>query len=310
MVMMKKLSPNFIELTQDACLKAFWRKRALRAFLKQHYISDSQLASWAEDESKRDFLACLFDALIGVKDNRGYAVILNMARSLAEMKHFPDLENWEDSSEKISNAHKAIARLKSQVDKLSEQVRDEKDSREWRKRAAEDRERQVASQRTLQSIEEELKKLLTKAGTQEGGYAFEDWFYKLVAYAEMVARRPYKDPDGRQIDGSVTLDGTTFLVEAKFTADPIGSQDIDIFLGKISRKADNTMGIMVSIAGFNQNAIKNASRDRTPLLLMDYSHIFNVILPGIMPLPEVIQRIWRHAAQTGESYLSVTNFSG
>lgn len=310
MVMMKKLSPSFIELTQDACLKAFWRKRALRAFLKQHHISENQLASWAEDESKRDFLARLFDALIGVKDNKGYAVILNMARSLAEMKHFPDLENWEDSSEKISNAHKAIARLKSQVDKLNEQVRDEKESREWRKRAAEDRERQVASQKTLQSLEEELKELLTKVGTQEGGYAFEEWFYKLVAYAEMVARCPYKDPDGRQIDGSVTLDGTTFLVEAKFTGDPIGSQDIDIFLSKIARKADNTMGIMVSLAGFNENAIKNASRDRTPLLLMDYSHIFNVILPGIMPLPEVIQRIWRHASQTGESYLSVTNFSG
>lgn len=218
MVMMKKLSPPFIELTQDACLKAFWRRRALRAFLKQHHISDSQLASWAEDESKRDFLARLFDALIGVKDNKGYTVILSMARSLAEMKHFPDLENWEDSSEKISNAHKAIARLKSQVDELNEQVRDEKESREWRKRAAEDRERQVASQRTLRSLEEELKELLTKVGTQEGGYAFEKWFYKLVAYAEMVARPPYKDPDGRQIDGSVTLDGTTFLMEAKFTA--------------------------------------------------------------------------------------------
>ncbi|MBM1002385.1 MAG: restriction endonuclease [Desulfofustis sp. PB-SRB1] len=308
--MLKKLSPSFIELTQDACLKAFWRKRALRAFLKQHQISDNQLASWAEDESKRDFLARLFDALIGVKDNRGFAVILNMARSLAEMKHFPDLENWEDSSEKISNAHKAIARLKSQVDKLNEQVRDENESREWRKRAAEDRERQVASQKTLLSLEEELKQLLPRVGTQEGGYAFEEWFYKLVAYAEMVARRPYKDPNGRQIDGSVTLDGTTFLVEVKFTVDPIGSQDIDILLSKIARKADNTMGIMISLAGFNENAIKNASRDRTPLLLMDYSHIFNVILPGIMPLPEVIQRIWRHASQTGESYLSVTNFSG
>ncbi|GAG16223.1 unnamed protein product, partial [marine sediment metagenome] len=40
-LMSKKLTPNFIQLTQDACLKAFWRKRALRTFLKQHGISDN-----------------------------------------------------------------------------------------------------------------------------------------------------------------------------------------------------------------------------------------------------------------------------
>jgi len=308
--MKKKLSPNFITLTQDACLKAFWRRRALRSFLKQHPISDHQLSSWAEDESKRDFLARLFDALAGEEDNNGYVVILNIAKSLAEMNHFPDLENWEDTAEKVSNAHKAIERLKIQVEKINELERNEKESIEWRRRAAEERERQATSQRTLESLEEELKELLTKAGTQEGGYAFEVWFFKLVNYAEMVARLPYKDRDGRQIDGALTLEGTTFLVEVKFTSAPIGSQEIDVFLSKIVRKADNTMGIMISIAGFNENAINTASRDRTPLLLMDYSHLFNVILRGSMTLPEVIQRIWRHAAQTGQAYLSVDGFSG
>ena len=99
MALMKKLAPYFVDLTKDACLKAFWRRRALHTFLIQHKISDAQLATWAQDESKREYLNRLFESLIKITDNSGYAIILDMARSLVEMKSFPDLENWEDSSE-------------------------------------------------------------------------------------------------------------------------------------------------------------------------------------------------------------------
>ena len=43
MALMKKLTPYFVDLTKDACLKAFWRRRALHTFLIQHKISDAQL---------------------------------------------------------------------------------------------------------------------------------------------------------------------------------------------------------------------------------------------------------------------------
>ena len=36
----KKLPSYFIELTKDALLKAFWRKKALRRFLLQHNIAE------------------------------------------------------------------------------------------------------------------------------------------------------------------------------------------------------------------------------------------------------------------------------
>ena len=309
MALMKKLAPYFVDLTKDACLKAFWRRRALRTFLIQHKISDAQLATWAQDESKREYLNRLFESLIKITDNSGYSVILDMARSLVEMKSFPDLENWEDSSEKISNAQKAVARLKSEVDKLNKHVQNEKEIQIKRQKAQEQRLQNIHVMQTLEKLQTQLDKLVIKQGTQKAGYEFEKWFYDLVDFFEVQSRRPYKDPNGRQIDGSITIDGTTFLIETKFTANKIGSEGIDIFLSKINRKADNTMGIMLSMAGFNDNAIKNASRDRTPLLLMDYSHIYNLILPQLMSLTEVIQRIWRNASQTGHSFLAVNNFS-
>ena len=68
------------------------------------------------------------------------------------------------------------------------------------------------------------------------------------------------------------------------------------------------MGILISMPGLTSGAIKTASRDRTPIILIDYSHIYNLILAGRMSLPDVIRRVKRHASQTGEAYLSVTDF--
>lgn len=306
--MNKKLAPNFIQLTQDACLKAFWTKSALRLFLQQHQIPDSSLATW-HDERKRVFLSRLFTDLIKINDNTGHTIILEIARSLTEMKHFPDLEGWEDSSVKISSANKAVARLSSEMDKLKEQVQDKKEVERRRKVAEGVRLAGIASRQTLEKLVQQLNTLAFQQGTQEAGYDFEQWFYQLATYFELDARPPYK-VDGRQIDGSLTLDGTTFLIETKFTKEQTGVPDIDSFMNKITRKADNTMGIFVSMSGFSSIAIQEASRDRTPMLLMDFSHIYNLILASRMSLPDVIRRIKRHASQTGEAFLTVSDFSG
>ncbi|MFQ5499708.1 MAG: hypothetical protein ACE5FH_08545, partial [Candidatus Zixiibacteriota bacterium] len=166
--MRKKLAPAFIELTQDACLKAFWRKRALKLFLQQHNISEATLAMLYEDENKRDFLHRLFQELLQVDDNSGYVAILEIARSLAEMKHFPDLENWEDSAEKISAARRAIARLKSEVDQLNKQVRDTREQERFRKEAQERQQKVIAAKQSLQKLSDNLNELATQQGTQKG----------------------------------------------------------------------------------------------------------------------------------------------
>jgi hypothetical protein len=71
----------------------------------------------------------------------------------------------------------------------------------------------------------------------EGGYDFQDWFY----------------------DGSLTLDGTTHLNELKFAVAQADATDIDSLRAKVDDKADNTMGIMISMSGYSSVAI---SRDR------------------------------------------------
>lgn len=303
--MSKRLSPAFVELTQDALLKAFWYKPSLRLFLQQQGISDRALAQWHSDQSKRDFVLWLWPQL--VKDEKGQNAILSMARSLAEMKHFPDLERKEDTMIRIPEAKETIARLCEAVIAINSTINETKEAERRRKTAQEEMAVRTAAQQSIEKLQNRLTEITPQLGTQLGGYAFERWFYDLAIYFELDARTGYK-AEGRQIDGAITIEGTTFLLETKFTNEPVGSSDIDTFMAKIESKADNTMGLLVSISGFNDGAKRSASKQKTPMLLLDHSHIYNLILRGVMTLPQVISRIKRHASQTGSSYLGATEF--
>jgi len=303
--MNKRLTPSFIELTHDALLKAFWYKPTLRLFLQQHGVKGSVLAQWHSDQSKRDYVDWLWPQL--VKTDRGHEAILDMARSLAEMNHFPDLERKEDTKVRIPEAKEAIARLKEQVKKINATIEESIEAAERRKVAREEMSKRLAAQQSLVKLQEQLSAMTPQLGTRDGGYAFERWFYDLAIYFELDGRPGYK-ADGRQIDGAITIEGTTFLLETKFTKEPIGSPDVDTFMAKIESKSDNTMGLFVSISGFNDGAIKAASKPKTPMLLLDHSHIFNLILRGVMRLPQVVSRIKRHASQTGRAHLPASDF--
>jgi hypothetical protein len=295
-----------MELVYDACLKSFWRKIALARFLRQCGISESFLGGWASDESKRDFLDRLFAALPATENGR--AGLLRISKLVMEQRSFPDLQNWEDSAQKIKDAHDAVTRLRIHHEKQEEVLHSEKASRRAREDFKERQDEITRSQKSLESLAASLNDLGQRLGSQEAGYAFQDWFYDLLDFSEVSNRKPYVH-GGRQIDGSLTVSGTTYLVELKFTIDQAGAPDIDTFYKKVTTKADNTMGIMVSISGYSTVAMREASGDRTPLLLLDHGHLY-LVLGGVMGLVDVIERIRRHASQTGEAYLAVGDFSG
>ncbi|WP_423855711.1 restriction endonuclease [Acinetobacter guillouiae] len=157
-----------------------------------------------------------------------------------------------------------------------------------------------------EALQDELLDISKDIGTQKAGYDFESWFYKLLDYAEIINRRPYKI-DGRQIDGSLTLDGTTYLVELKFTKNQSSAEAIDSFKAKVDKMADNTMGIFVSMSGYSRQAIKEASGRKTTLILLESSHLF-LFLQGITSFEDIIRRCRRHVSQTAEALLTVDKF--
>lgn len=302
-----KVTPRLIELTYEATLKSYWRKEALRKFLRGAHVTESHLSTWVlAEESKRQFLDRTFHKLQG--SDRGKALICQMAKYLSEQTTFPDLENWEDSGVKIAEAKGAVRELQKYLAAQEEELRSDKDREEAKKRAREERRAIQRSQTDKFKLQQRLDGLHASVGTQEGGYAFQDWFYDLLEYCEIQNRRPFMS-NGRQIDGSMTLEGTTYLVELKFTAKQADATDIDSLRSKVDDKADNTMGVMVSISGYSSVAITQASGRKTTLLLLDARHLY-LFLSGVLSFKEVVTRLRRHASQTGEAYLGAEQFHG
>jgi hypothetical protein len=207
---------------------------------------------------------------------------------------------------RIRNAKKAISDLNEYRRHQRERAQELKEERLDRERGRKAREEAMARQHNLDGLNTRLDGLAARVGSQDAGYEFEKWFYDLMDYFEVDNRRPYKI-DGRQIDGSVTVEGTTYLVELKFTSNQSDAPDIDSFKNKVVTKADNTMGIMVSISGYSRIAIKEASRDKTPLLLLDFKHLY-FLFTGSLRFAEMVARVRRHSSQTGQAYLPVEEF--
>lgn len=304
--MAAKTTPRLIELTYEAALKSYWRKEALRKFLRASHIAETHLATWGPEESKRDFLDRTFQKLQAT--DRSKALVFEMARSLSEQTTFPDLRNWEDSSQKIAEATKSVSELKEYLKVQDEEIRNEREREEAKARAREERSRIRRSLTDKSKLQERLDALHPAVGTQKGGYDFQDWFYDLLDYSEIQNRRPYVS-NGRQIDGSLTHEGTTYLVELKFTSEQADATDIDSLRSKVDDKADNTMGIMVSISGYSSVAIVGASGRQSKLLVLDATHLY-LFLSGALSFGEIVSRVRRHASQTAEAYLPVAKFSG
>jgi hypothetical protein len=304
-LMAEKLPSHFVELVQDALLKSYWRRKAFRNALRRNGVAENFLATWAEEESKRQLLDRLIPALEAAA--KGPSVIKQLAVHLADQVSFPDLTGWSDETEKIKAAKAAVLALKTYIERERSTAELEKTRQVIREEAASRRAQKIASEQDLAKLQSRITDLHSKVGSQEGGYAFEDWFYDLVQFFDLEHRKPYKTA-GRQIDGSVTFEGTTYLVELKFTSSQVGAPDIDTFLAKVNNKADNTMGIFISMAGYSPVAISEASKPRTPLLLMDAAHVF-LVLQGLWELPELISRLRQHASQTSEAYLQATQLS-
>ena len=299
------LLPHFIDLVQDALLKSFWRKNSLVVFLRRHKISATFLAGWQETETKRAFVARLLPQL--ESQEKGNQILKQMAASLVDQQKFPDLEGWEDTSQKIAAATEAVKALREYLASHKKRAEEEEARQEIRQMARERLQETIARRQTLEKLSDRLKELSKQLGTQAAGYEFQNWFYDLVVYFEMTHRRPYVS-GGRQIDGSLDVEGTTYLAELKFTEAQAGAPDIDTFLAKVNDKADNTMGIMISMSGYSSTAIKQASGRKSPLLLMDFSHVY-LVLGGIWSLPEVIGRLRRHASQTAVAFLPASDFA-
>ncbi|MFZ2961289.1 MAG: hypothetical protein WA705_30810 [Candidatus Ozemobacteraceae bacterium] len=301
-----EVTPELIELAFNALLTSYWRKPAVTKFLRSCGVAERDVIFLNPQETKRQSLDRLFPKL--QETDCGLGIIARIALELSQKRTFQDLEDWEDKDLKIERAKRAVSCLNEHL--ATQENRQKKEE----VRASEQQEQHTIAIHIAKAVNDldklrtRLDELLTRLGTQQAGYDFQDWFYEMMDYNDIDNRRPFNH-DGRQIDGSITVADATYIVELKFTAQQSGAAVIDSLLAKVNTKADNTMGVMVSVSGYSGPAVKGASFARTPILLMEFNHL-NLQLVGGLSFQEIISRLRRHASQTGEAFLSASHLTG
>lgn len=108
----------------------------------------------------------------------------------------------------------------------------------------------------------------TEYTPQQRGYKLENLFCDLLQLNELSYSRPYKTPDGEQIDGHFVYEKFDYLIESKWENTPIKQKDLSIFDGKIKGKAQSTRGLFLAANGFDENTVIKFSGDSPRIILI------------------------------------------
>jgi hypothetical protein len=137
---------------------------------------------------------------------------------------------------------------------------------------------------------------------QPRGFAFEKYLKQLFDVFGLEARSAFRIV-GEQIDGSFLLGEETYLLEAKWHNEQTGIGDLHAFHGKIEQKAAWARGLFVSYIGFSDQGLQAFGRGKRVICLdgADLAEAFSRELP----LPEVLNRKVRRAAETAAAFMRV-----
>ncbi|MFL6136200.1 MAG: restriction endonuclease [Frankiaceae bacterium] len=285
---------------KEALTLAFWYKSDLRPFLVSCLSNKQLIAQLDWDNYKRVVVGQLVDVLSS-EQHLYFDDLLNLLLATADIADPAHLRRLDDGEKKYADALAALRALRQQVEPYRK-------LREVEEQAAKRRQEQRARAEMQRSMTEKLDQLratfygLVSEPPQQRGYSLEKLLNELFALFDIDAKAPFRIV-GEQIDGAFTLEGTEFLLEAKWQAGKTGVADLDSFAGKIGRKLDNTLGLFVSMNGYQDSAIDVHSRGRPVMILMDGADL-SAVLEGRIALPELLVRKRQHAAHTGEVFLS------
>lgn len=139
---------------------------------------------------------------------------------------------------------------------------------------------------------------------QRRGYAFERFLTDLFRAYGLQPNGPFR-LTGEQIDGSFKFDGEFYLLEAKWQGPRTPAADLRNFHGKVQEKAAWARGLFISNSGFTDDGLLAFGRAKS-IICMDGYDMWSM-LNNRIPLPEVLERKVRHAAERGEVFCKVSD---
>lgn len=303
----KRVSPNAVEALKDALSAAFWFKSDLRGYLNSALSDPSLLAGVDWEDYKWSIVDTVVSRMVA-RPERHHDTIVQLMVDVAAMDDFPKLRRHEDAARLTADARVAVAQLRAVVKPYEQELLEREQARERIAGAKAQGEQKRAFATRLEALKGRYLELVTCDKPHARGYALEALLRDLFALFDLDPRAAFRI-EGEQIDGAFALDGNNFLLEAKWHAATTARADLDAFASKIADKIENTLGLFISINGFEPTAIAKHSGKGTAMILMDGGDLY-AVLEGRVDLVDLLRRKYRHAAQTGEILLSVAAVLG
>lgn len=305
---MRRVSANAIAALKDALAAAFWYRGDLYKYAKAAVGGDALFLAgidWRE-QYKRDSVDTFVDRLVH-HQHEHQDLLITLLVDVAAMTDFPDLARVDDPGPKIEAAKEAVARLRAVVEPYEKELMAQEANRERfdAVRAA------AEEQRATVARLEELKVRLTEIVAMEPqprGFALEKLLHDVFEAFDLDPRHSFRI-EGEQIDGGFVLGGEYFLIEAKWQQALTARNDLDVFKTKVERRGENTLGLFISIAGFEPTAVEKHSGYRSPIMLMDGGDLF-AVLDARIELPDLLARKRRETSMTGRVLLTASEILG
>lgn len=307
---MKVISPQAYVALRQALPLIVWRKAAFETYVRGAFGQHPEVLSHINfDLPKRENASTIMARLMA-DVSRYQETTIDLMLDIASMTRFPDIEMIRDAADRdkwLGRASEAVADLRRHTAGF-EQVRAAADRRHA---ARAEYEGHAAAIRQftddIESIRQKFLELHGMSEPQKRGKRFEEVLNDLFALYDMEPKLAFNLAN-EQLDGAITFDTDDYVIEAKWHADPIGRDQLDIFDTKVRRKGKNALGIFISVSRFTSAAL-DEYKQGTAFLAIDGEDLYYV-LENRVRLDDMLRNKKRHANETGSCMLHMRDWLG
>lgn len=287
---------------KEALSTVYWYKSDLRSFLTTTISKPALLAMLNWEDYKRNIVGQLVD-FMAKRQGQYQGELIRLMSEVSRIADFSHLAKLDGGKEKAEAARQAVAALRKHTAGHDTLVEEQRKIEERRQHTQDSMARKSAVRQGLDNLNRDYLALLSEGNPQQRAYKLEKLVRMLFDLCDLDPRASFKLA-GEQIDGAFSFESTDYLFEGKWQQSLVSAADLDALAGKLSRKLDNTLGLILSINGFSEDGVKAHSSGRRLMLLMDGSDLM-AVLEGRIELGQLLLRKRREASQTGNIYLKI-----
>jgi hypothetical protein len=272
----------------EALCACFWYHDALRGFMLECGVPERYYDAQVErGGTKRSYLKQVTDDLAG-KGRDGHSLLNRIARQLSLLTgpEHPEKLEHEAAQQALSKLRllAAEAGLTANEPKKQEQPR------------LSDSQREV----NLEASRRRFYDMTTAwTGTpQQRGYAFQDLLKDMFDAHGLEYQPPFRG-NAQETDGMFTFDGRRFHVEARWRKDEADFNALSHFHSKLVTKFSGTVGLFVSMEGFEPDAVAELAKLGESRFLLLPGMEFVKIVEQRVSLPEALRQMVNAAHKYG-----------